>query len=427
MAEQESELGEDYEAREAKAVDAARKAFGKRFSGRKVVKGFFADLYQNDTVHPAHFSLSTNDSVGSKLMLAHASIQHPKLAEQITDREGKGRIAEIAGAFDTVAIDGIAMNANDIAPWGLAWFDQIMKFTACQAAFEEEAISGDVERGVLRGLELADVSDILGVPQLNLGKCETASLDETITTVDETHGFELVFSGFGYIRKEHVTKNSIVGGALKTSPEKGNVIIGFRSSGPHSNGYTALRLRLLDGEFEKRGRYAKEYTGRFGLDDKIPHDGRTLLEALLEPTMIYTRVMAAICREMPHVYGVNITGNGLQNFNRSGEGVTFLIDNPFEPQPVFQLFEQEVERQFRDGKISEKDKYSTEKLYRKLNMGMGFACIARERDEPRILRLAKEHGIDAKIVGHVAGREEKEPSTRLRTAHDRYIEFKGYG
>jgi len=419
-------LGEDYEEREARSVKAAKRAIKNskvNLSTRQIVRGFFADLYESP-VYPDYYSFSTCDSVGSKLMLAQASVQFPELSDLLQ----KQRIASIVGKFDTVAIDGVAMNVNDAAPWGTAFFDQLMKFTACQAAYEEKEIAGDIELGLVRALSLADVSKILNVPELNLGKCETASLEETITTVDETHGFELVFSGFGFIKKSEVLEKGRIGDdrRFRFNIRPGQVIIGFESSGLGSNGYTAVRLRLLDGSFEKRERYRREYTGRFRLDDKVPgYNNKTFLEVLLEPTIIYSQAMAAIARRYPYVVGVNITGNGLANFNRAGENVRYVIDNPIEPQPIFRLFEEEVERQFRDGKIPEKARYDTKKLFQKLNMGMGFALIINPEDAASAIFQARKYGAKGKRVG-VVKKNEGALATELRLPGKAPIMFEGY-
>ncbi|MDO8740891.1 MAG: AIR synthase-related protein [Candidatus Woesearchaeota archaeon] len=415
-------LGEDYENREAKSVEAAKKAIANSKAdlfSRRIVGGFFSDLYE--TIHPEYYSFSTCDSVGSKLMLAHASVQYPELSDLLQ----KQRIASIAGKFDTIAIDGIAMNVNDAAPWGSAFFDQLTKFTACQAAYEEKEIAGDVELGLIKAMKLADVSNILKVPKINLGKCETASLEETITTVDEMHGFELVFSGFGFISKRDVLEKGVFtenGFEFYIKPKQ--IIVGFESSGLHSNGYTAARLRLLNGHFEKREKYRKEYTGWFHLDEKVPGYGsKTFLEVLLEPTIIYSRAMARIAKEFPYVIGVNITGNGLANFNRAGKNVEYVIDDPITPQPIFELFEEEVEGQFKKGKITER--YDAEKIYRKLNMGMGFACIVNKNDANKAIELAKQEGIKGKIIGHVASGS-GDLKTKLILPGKKPVVFEGY-
>jgi len=421
-----SQLGEDYELREGKSVEAAKQAIKMskaNLSSRQLTKGLFADLSESP-VYPEFYSFSTCDSVGSKLMLSQASVQYPQLSELLQ----KQRIASIVGKFDTVAIDGVAMNVNDACPWGTAFFDQLTKFTACQAAYEDKQIAGDIELGLVNALKMSDVSDILGVPPLNLGKCETASLEETITTVDETHGFELVFSGFGFIKKEdvlakgHVTESR----RFKFNIQPGQVIIGFPSSGLHSNGYTAGRLRLLDGSFEKRDKYRKEYTGRYALDDKVPGTEKTFLEVLLEPTIIYSKPVAEIAKEFPYVVGVNITGNGLANFNRAGENVVYVIDRPLEPHPIFKVFEEEVKRQVKDGQIPENSRYDTKKLYQKLNMGMGFAMIINPENVDKALDIANEYRLDAKVVGHVEKNNDSVLATELRLPGKMPIVFEGY-
>ena len=61
-------------------------------------------------------------------------------------------------------------------------------------------------------------------------------------------------------------------------------------------------------------------------------DGSTIGKILLEPTKIYTKVMARVSKEF-NVVGVNNTGYGLKNFNRI-KGFEFSINSPLKPQPV---------------------------------------------------------------------------------------------
>ena len=184
-------------------------------------------------------------------------------------------------------------------------------------------------------------------------------------------GFDIAGAMIGFIKKDRLPK--------KATP--GDVIIALQSSGPHSNGYTDLRHKLLRGEFESRKEYSKSYSGRFRLDDPF-HDS-TIGGALLEPTRIYVKEVAAIAKKFS-IAGVNSTGYGLKNLNRLGN-LRFDITAPLEPQPIFSLMQEEAN-------------YTVEKMYRTFNMGMGFFVIADRRDADDILGMAK----GAVIVGGVA-------------------------
>jgi phosphoribosylformylglycinamidine cyclo-ligase len=216
----------------------------------------------------------------------------------------------------------------------------------------------------------------------------------------EGYSFDISGVMTGYIKK------------IKTmEPKPGQVIIGFRSSGPHSNGFTALRTKLLRSEVEERPQFRQQYTGRFLLTDRpCPEDPRTLGEILLTPTKIYLKAMAAITKYFPAVFGVNITGYGLHNFNRIGKNIRFVIDNPFPQQPIFKLMEQE-------------SGYSTKKMYTKFNMGMGFAIFANKEDAEQIIDIAKQYDVEAMVIGHI---EESEEVITILKRDNEMILFRGY-
>jgi len=107
----------------------------------------------------------------------------------------------------------------------------------------------------------------------------------------------------------------------------------------------------------------------------------------LEPTKIYLKTMAAIASKYK-VVGINNTGYGLKNLNRVHQKVAFHINNPMKPQPIFELVQKEA-------------KYSDKEMYQRFNMGMGFFIIAKKKDAPNVLKLARKMGEKAQIVGDV--------------------------
>src|SRR3989338_9004345 len=239
----------DYQHRESKAVSAIKKAIPQKLkqSMNPVSDGMFAELFENNEVFPNHFMACAIDGVGTKLILAEAM-----------------------GKYGTVGIDLVAMSANDLATLGAVSPFLFVDYLAVQEKIEEKGLTGPIIKGIVNGLEQCDCSNVLrNSIKINLGKGETASVDELIHGTKPGYAFDLAGAMIGFIEKAK----------LRTTVNVGDQIIAFKSSGPHSNGYTDLRLRLLKGEFETRKEFKKRYKGRFKLDDKF--DGSTIGKILL--------------------------------------------------------------------------------------------------------------------------------------------------
>jgi phosphoribosylformylglycinamidine cyclo-ligase len=362
-----------YQASESKAVAAIKKAIPPSLKRNmlKSSKGMFAELYENDEVFPRHYCACAIDGVGTKVI-----------------------IAEAMGKYDTIGIDCVAMTANDLATLGRVSPFLYMDYLACQSKIQEEEISGDIIKGMSRGLEMCDASSILrNSIKINFGKGETASVNELMSSTKPGYGFDIAGAMIGFVEKK----------ALKTTVEHSDVIIALPSSGAHSNGYTDLRHHLLKGDFETRPAFKKAYKGKYKLDDSV--NGMKLGKALLEPTRIYVKDIAAIAKEFP-IVGVNNTGYGLKNFNRVSGNVQFIIDNPLEPQPLFTLMQKE-------------STFSDEQMYSAFNMGMGFFIIAKKNDAESIVKKSK----GAAVVGHV---EKAAKKGTILIKNGRKIFFEGY-
>ncbi len=260
-----------------------------------------------------------------------------------TDGVGsKMLIAEAMDRFDTVGIDCMAMNVNDLICIGaepLAFVD----YFAVER--HDERIAKEIGIGLNRGAELANVSIIGG---------------ETATLPDMIKGYDLAGTALGYVEKDRVITGERI--------SEGDVIIGISSSGPHSNGYTLIRKVIQEA----------------GLSYEDDFNGRKLGDVLLEPTKIYVREVIPLLKEGVEIHGMaHITGGGLRNLLRLKKGVGFIIDNPMEAQPIFRA-------------IQEWGDISDEEMYQTFNMGMGFAIIAPEEGVDEILRIK-----GSKIVGKV--------------------------
>lgn len=361
-----------YQDRESKAVDAIKKAIPSSLRPNilQQSKGMFAELYENNEVFPKHYIATAIDGVGTKVI-----------------------IAEAMQKFDTIGIDCVAMNANDLATLGSISPFLFMDYLACQTKVQEEKTIGNIIKGIVKGLEQCNASNILrNSIRINFGKGETASADEIISSPNG-YGFDIAGCMIGFIEKKKFKKRI----------KQGQKIIALKSTGPHSNGYTDLRLNLLNGDFETRQEFRKRYKGRFSLDDKF--DGLTIGKILLEPTKIYIEAMAKISKNFD-VAGFNNTGYGLKNLNRAKEKVEFRINNPLKPQPIFGLMQKESH-------------FTDEQMYSTFNMGMGFFVVCKEEDADDILQIAK----DGNIVGEV--RKSNKTITVLEK-NNRKIVFEGY-
>jgi phosphoribosylformylglycinamidine cyclo-ligase len=255
-------------------------------------------------------------------------------------------VAERLGRYDTVGIDCVAMNVNDVICVGaepLAMLDYIAVDQADPRVCEEVGV------GLARGAELAGVEIPGG---------ELAQLGEMVQGVDVSGAC------FGTVALEEIIDGSAV--------QAGDPVIGLPSSGIHSNGYTLARA-ALDG---------------LSLDeDPEGRLGSPLGDVLLEPTEIYVKPVLELLRSPVEVRGLaHITSGGLGNLLRLATEAGFEIDAPLPVPPIF-------------GLLAERSKVSDEEMHEVFNMGCGFCCIVAAADEETALELLRRHYPEAKKVG----------------------------
>jgi phosphoribosylformylglycinamidine cyclo-ligase len=265
-------------------------------------------------------------------------------------------VAEQAGRFDTIGIDCVAMNVNDLICVGaepLALVDYI----AVERA--DPDMLRAIGEGLKQGAELAGVEIPGG---------ELAQLPELIRGHPSPFGFDLVGSCFGT-----VPLDAIVSGAAIVP---GDAVVGLPSSGIHSNGLTLARRALL----ERAGH---------SLDATPPGLKRTLADELLEPTEIYVRAVTALLHSGLRVHGLaHITGDGLLNLLRLNSEVGYELSDPLPPQPLFELIASA-------GELTAADMYET------FNMGTGFCCVVDADDTADALAVVGAHYPGARRIGEV--------------------------
>jgi phosphoribosylformylglycinamidine cyclo-ligase len=269
-------------------------------------------------------------------------------------------VAEQAGRLDTVGIDCIAMNVNDLVCVGaepLAMLDYLAVERVDPAAL------GQIALGLKAGAEDAGIEIPGG---------ELAVLPELIRGHPSPHGFDLCGSAFGT-----VALDAIVTGE-RIAP--GDALLGIPSSGLHSNGYTLARRALLG-------------DGRLGLDDRPAElGGASVADVLLEPTVIYVRAVLDLLRSGVPVHGLaHITGGGLDNLLRLSDRVGYAVTDPLPVPAVFGLVQ-------RLGSVSD------DEMWEVFNMGCGFVAVVpadRAGDAAQIL-AARHPG--ARAIGAVTDR-----------------------
>ena len=278
-----------------------------------------------------------------------------------TDGVGtKLKIAFLMDKHDTVGIDCVAMCVNDIICCGakpLFFLDYI----ACGKNVPERI--EQIVKGVCEGCLQAGCALIGG---------ETAE-HPGLMPEDE---YDLAGYSTGIVDKAKIIDNRTM--------QAGDVVIALPSSGVHSNGFSLVR-RVFDIEHAD----LKAPVAELG--------GRSLGEALLEPTRIYVKPVLALMKEV-QVKGIShITGGGFyENIPRSiPDGLGARIEKEkIRVLPIFRLIAEK-------GGISERDMFNT------YNMGVGMSVVVPAAEAEKAIRILKDQGVEAYLIGEIAESEEK--------------------
>lgn len=271
-------------------------------------------------------------------------------------------VAEMLDKYDTVGIDCIAMNVNDLLCVGaepLALLDYIAVQEADPAMLEA------IGKGLYEGARQANISIPGG---------EIAQVRELIKGVREGRGFDLAGACVGIVPMDRI----IIGQDIRP----GDAVIGLRSSGIHSNGLTLAR----DVFFRRAG---------YPVDKHIPELGRTVGEELLEPTRIYVREVMELLRSGLEIRAMaHITSDGLTNLLRVQSPVGYVLETLPQPQPIFGILQ-------RLGAISD------EEMYQVYNMGIGFCLVVAAAQADRALGALTDLGVEAYRLGRAVADPER--------------------
>ena len=289
-----------------------------------------------------------------------------KVAENLgiavgTDSAGsKVIVAEQTGRFDTIGIDCVAMNVNDVICIGAEPI-ALVDYLAVEQA--DPAMLEAIAAGVARGAADAGVEVPGG---------ELAVLPDVVKGHPSPRGFDIVGTCFGTVALDAM----ITGEARRP----GDAVIGLPSSGIHSNGYTLARRALLE-------------DAGWGLDDRPAElAGDSVADVLLEPTVIYVRAVLELLRSDIEVRALaHITGGGVMNLLRFPGDAGWCIDAPLAPQPVFAA-------------IAAAASVPPEEMYDVFNMGCGFVVVVPDADAGAACSLLGERHPGTARIGTIVDR-----------------------
>jgi phosphoribosylformylglycinamidine cyclo-ligase len=263
--------------------------------------------------------LSTTDGVGTKLL-----------------------VAQKMGKFDTLGIDLVAMNVNDLAVCGaqpLSFLDYI----ACGRL--DQNLLGSIIKGIVTGCEMADCVLTGG---------------ETAEMPDLYRGDDFDLAGFcaGIVEKDAMLPRHEAMAAA-------DPLYAIPSAGIHSNGLSLARKA-------------------------VPESDTAAWKEFLVPTRIYVRELMALCASKTIAAAAHITGGGLENnlVRVLAPGLAPRITWDWKTPPVF-------------GKIAESGSVKIEEMRRVFNMGVGIALVVPKKQEPAFLAAAAEARIEVFPIGEL--------------------------
>lgn len=280
--------------------------------------------------------------------------RHPVLASASDGVGTKSAIAQAMDKHDTIGIDLVAMVVDDLVPCGAEPLF-VQDYIACGKVQPEKIAT--IVAGVAQGCVLAGAA---------LAGGETAEHPGLMDPDD----YDLAATAVGVVELDDILGPDRV--------REGDVVIGMKSSGLHSNGFSMVRHVLLD-------------IGRLPLDGHVEEFGRTLGEELLEPCRIYALDCLALTKETEVHAFAHVTGGGLVgNLARVIPlGLSAHLDRrAWTPLPVF-------------GYIGARGRIERVEMEKTFNMGIGMVAVMPAEDVDRALAILTARHVDSVILGSI--------------------------
>ena len=273
--------------------------------------------------------VSATDGVGTKLILANEMNDH-----------------------SSIGTDLVAMCVNDILCQGAKPLFFLDYLASGYLDIEKSSMIID---GIIKGCKESDCALIGG---------ETAEMPGVYQSDD----YDLAGFTVGIVERDQILPKNI---------SEGNLLIGLKSSGFHSNGFSLIR-NIID-------------TYKVDIHSKSPFSSKKLGEEILTPTKIYVKKILQII-EKNNILGIShITGGGLvENVLRSlPKGLSTQINlTMLKPQSIYYWMR----------KISD---ISDAEMLKTFNCGIGMVLVISEMDCPKVIKELKSLGENPKIIGTI--------------------------
>ncbi len=278
------------------------------------VAGHYAGFFE---VNNTKFTVHT-DGVGTKILVAQQMNKH-----------------------DTIGIDAVAMNANDLICVGSR---PIVGVDYIALSRTDEELVEQIMNGIVSGCKQSKIALVGG---------ETAILADMIKSDKPSKhaDYDLAMTVVGINEAEPILGKDV---------EENDVLIGLESSGLHSNGFSLARKVL---------------------------DSKDWAEQMLIPTKIYVDVIMEIISNVKINAIAHITGGAFSKLSRIGEHAKcgFLLDNMPEPEGIFAQLQKQINNK--------------KELYRTFNMGVGMVLAVSKDNEENVLSICKKNKISASVIG----------------------------
>ena len=289
---------------------------------------------------------------GALFELPVQNYQHPVLVSSTDGVGTKIKLAMTMDIHNTIGIDLVAMCVNDIVVQGAEPLFFLDYYATSKLHLN---VATDIISGIAEGCKQAGCA---------LAGGETAEMPG----IYQLEEYDLAGFAVGVVEKDRILDG-------KKSVNKGDVLIGLASSGPHSNGYSLIR-KIID-------ICETDLLDRFG--------SRNLGETLLAPTRIYVKPLLALL-EQTKVHGLcHITGGGLtENLPRVlPDNCRAVIDSSsWKRPPIFRW-------------IQENGNVTDEEMYRTFNCGVGMVAIVPADQVESSIALLSEQGETAFAIGEI--------------------------
>ena len=261
----------------------------------------------------------------------------------------KAMIASWLRKYDTVGIDCVAMNVNDLICVGATPVSMV-DYIAIDHA--EASVIDALSIGLCEGARAARISISGG---------EIAQLKDMV------HGFDLAGTAIGYVPLDRI----LVGKDI----EEGDVVIGVESNGIHSNGLSLARRAFFEKNNYKLSHCFEELRSDLGTE-------------LLRPTHIYVREAVELMERVASVRAlIHVTSDGFLNLTRVKSDVGYVLDALPPVPPVFSI-------------IQRLDGTADAEMFCVFNMGIGFCAVVREADAPLAISILSSQGKRAHRIGY---------------------------